>query len=192
MALTVATEEWAEILLRHAAAGALPHAPVALGMPRPDGMGLPALAAQQAWVAPVARGLPMANGTPSARTARTPRQSPRSITPASLQSVLRPGMGGGGGGGGGVGLGGGVCPGVGVGGGVCWGCGWGWGFGFGWGPAWAPFWYWPSYWYNPWWNYGGASYNYVDPETPGAAQSSNNQQNVVDQPRAAEIDSDRD
>jgi hypothetical protein len=92
MALTVATEEWAEILLRHAAAGALPHAPVALGMPRPDGMGLPALAAQQAWVAPVARGLPMANGTPSARTARTPRQSPRSITPASLQSVLRPGM----------------------------------------------------------------------------------------------------
>jgi hypothetical protein len=92
MALTVATEEWAGILLRHAAAGALPHASEALGMPRPAGMVLPALAAQQAWVAPVALGLPMANGTPSAHTARTPRRSPRSITPASLPSVLRPGM----------------------------------------------------------------------------------------------------
>ena len=157
----------------------------------PDGMALQALAAQQAPVAPVARELPMANGTPSAHTARTPRHSPRSITPASLQSVLRPGTAVGDGAEDGAGMAVGVGTAVGV-GAACWGCGWGWGFGFGWGPAWAPFWYWPSYWYNPWWNYGGASYNYVDPETPGAAQSSNNQQNVVDQPRTAQIDSDRD
>jgi hypothetical protein len=88
MAVPVATEGSAEILHPHAAAGALLHTPEALGMRRPDGMGLEDLAAQQAWVARVARGLPMATGTPSALTTRP---SPRSTTPISSRLALRRG-----------------------------------------------------------------------------------------------------
>src|SRR5579862_8346750 len=114
MAVTATAEGWAEIL-PHAAAGALPHAPEAPGMLPPDGMALQALAAQQAPVAPVACGLPMANGTPSAHTARTPRHSPRSITPASSQWVLRPGTAAGDGAEDGAGMAVGVGTAVGVG-----------------------------------------------------------------------------
>ena len=133
--------------------------------------------------------LPMANGTPSAHTAPIPRRSPRSIAPASLPTVLRRGTAVGDGAEDGAGWRLGLDGGWGWGG--CWGCGWGWGFGS-WSPVWAP-----SGTGRPTSTTRGGTMatqaiTTSIPRLLRAAQSSDGQQNVVDQARTADIRGDRD